>query len=130
MSTPVATESTATHLGGTVPGPLIHKIGLGLMLLSAYRATPFFLPSLTFAPLAFTPKPVSDEQAFEALKTAIDLTPKDRKLFINSADFYGFNPRTANLELIARFFTKYPELADRVFLSVKVPPSSLFSYES
>ena len=30
------------------------------------------------------------------------------------------NPRTANLELIARFFDKYPELADKAFLSVKV----------
>lgn len=35
-------------------------------------------------------------------------------------EFYGVNPRTANLEVLNRFFTRYPEMADRTFLSVKV----------
>ena len=35
-------------------------------------------------------------------------------------EFYGRNPPEANLELVARFFEKYPEYADRAFLSVKV----------
>ena len=34
-------------------------------------------------------------------------------------EFYGMNPREANLELVARFFDKYPGYADKVFLSVK-----------
>lgn len=35
-------------------------------------------------------------------------------------EFYGRNPREANLDLLSRFFEKYPELADKAFLSVKV----------
>jgi hypothetical protein len=35
-------------------------------------------------------------------------------------EFYGPNLSTANLELLARFFEKYPEYADKTFLSVKV----------
>lgn len=36
-----------------------------------------------------------------------------------AAEFYGPGLSTANLELLARFFDKYPEYADRTFLSVK-----------
>ena len=36
-----------------------------------------------------------------------------------SGEFYGQGATVANLELVARFFEKYPEYADRVFLSVK-----------
>lgn len=38
---------------------------------------------------------------------------------ITSAEFYGHGSTTANLELLARFFHKYPDYADRTFLSVK-----------
>ena len=38
---------------------------------------------------------------------------------IPSAEFYGQGLSTANLELVARFFEKYPDYADRTFLSVK-----------
>lgn len=41
--------------------------------------------------------------------------------FWNAGVFYGRGPNgeSTNLQLIARFFTKYPELADKIFLSVK-----------
>ena len=35
-------------------------------------------------------------------------------------EFYGHNFSTTNLEMIARFFEKYPEYAEKTFLSVKV----------
>lgn len=35
------------------------------------------------------------------------------------AEFYGRNPPTSNLELLSRFFEKYPEYAEKAFLSVK-----------
>ncbi|KDE08769.1 hypothetical protein MVLG_01222 [Microbotryum lychnidis-dioicae p1A1 Lamole] len=60
-----------------------------------------------------------DEQAFETLKTAIDAVPKEAKAFINSGEFYGQPKRELNLELLARFFKKFPDYSDRVFLSVK-----------
>ncbi|KAG9002790.1 hypothetical protein FRB94_004736 [Tulasnella sp. JGI-2019a] len=92
---------TSVHLGGTASHVEIYKIGLGLMMMTA------------------VPIPISDDQAFEAIKTAISCVPENQKLLINSAEFYGRNPRVANLHLVARFFDKYPELADRTFLSVK-----------
>ncbi|KAG8999879.1 hypothetical protein FRB90_011921, partial [Tulasnella sp. 427] len=95
-------EPQIASLGGTASSVMINKVALGLMMLT------------------WTPTPVPDEQAFEAIKAGIEHVPKDRKLLINSGEFYGGQDHfTANLELIARFFTKYPELADRTFLSVK-----------
>ena len=58
-----------------------------------------------------------DEECFEAMKAAIDAGAT----FWNAGVFYGRGPQCEpfNLHLIARFFTCYPELADKVFLSVK-----------
>jgi pyridoxine 4-dehydrogenase len=60
---------------------------------------------------------IPDEDAFAAMKAAIDAGAT----FWNGATFYGVGPNgePINLQLIARFFTKYPELAEKVFLSVK-----------
>lgn len=72
------------------------------------------------------------------MKTSLDSVPPGVKMLINSGksslgklphtcslpsegEFYGVSPREANLELIARFFEKYPSYADKAFLSVKVP---------
>jgi len=41
------------------------------------------------------------------------------KVFINSGDFYGYGRPSANLELLAAFYGKYPEYAGKTFLSVK-----------
>ncbi|GAA5933855.1 aldo/keto reductase family protein [Sporobolomyces koalae] len=65
----------------------------------------------------WVPNPISDEQAFEAMQTAISLG----STFWNSGAFYSSNPddKTANLSRIARFIEKYPEHRDAFFLSVK-----------
>lgn len=66
--------------------------------------------------LTWAAKVTSDDQAFETIKTAID----HGSTFINSGEFYGNPPNgTANLDLLSRFFARYPEYADRVVLSVK-----------
>lgn len=83
--------------------------------------------------------PLPDEEAFEAIKAGVDALPAGTKMLINSGksylvdvpsllrsntnmsgEFYGPNLSTANLELLARFFTKHPDYADKTFLSVKV----------
>ena len=48
---------------------------------------------------------------------------------VASAEFYGQGLSTANLDLLARFFEKYPGYADRTFLSVKggIVPGRLMS---
>jgi pyridoxine 4-dehydrogenase len=38
---------------------------------------------------------------------------------VTAGEFYGQDLLTGNLELLARFFEKYPEYANRTFLSVK-----------
>jgi len=79
----------------------VAKVGHGLMM-------------MTWKPTA-TP----DEEAFAAIKAGVDALPPGTKMFINSGEFYGQGLTVANLELVARFFEKYPEYADRTFLSVK-----------
>ncbi|KAI9460517.1 NADP-dependent oxidoreductase domain-containing protein, partial [Lactarius psammicola] len=66
-----------------------------------------------------SPTPVPDEEAFAAIKAGVDALPSGAKMFLNSAEFYGQGFSTTNLELLARFFDKYPDYADRTFLSVK-----------
>ncbi|KAH8830878.1 aldo/keto reductase [Flagelloscypha sp. PMI_526] len=69
--------------------------------------------------MTWVPKAIPDEQAFEAFKAGIDALPSDTKMLINSGEFYGPTLGTDSLELLSRFFEKYPSYADRVFLSVK-----------
>ncbi|KZT60397.1 Aldo/keto reductase [Calocera cornea HHB12733] len=86
-----------TTLGGTASNVHVGRVAEGLMLMT-WKATP-----------------VPDEQCFETIKTSID----NGCNFLNSGEFYGMNPPTANLELIARFVAAYPEYKDKFFLSVK-----------
>ncbi|EIM90156.1 aldo/keto reductase [Stereum hirsutum FP-91666 SS1] len=89
------------NLGGTASNIAVARIGHGLMRMT------------------WRPDPVSDEVAFEAIKTGLDSLPAGAKMLLNSSEFYGINPRTANVELVARFFEKYPSYVDKAFLSVK-----------
>jgi len=61
------------------------------------------------------PKQTSDEEAFAAMKKALSLGAN----FWNSGEFYGSPEPTLNLQLVNRYFTKYPEDAEKVVLSVK-----------
>eukprot|EP01112_Ceratiomyxa_fruticulosa_P005336 TRINITY_DN1595_c0_g1_i3.p1 TRINITY_DN1595_c0_g1~~TRINITY_DN1595_c0_g1_i3.p1 ORF type:complete len:340 (-),score=74.70 TRINITY_DN1595_c0_g1_i3:173-1192(-) len=68
--------------------------------------------------MGFTTRPfaqTTDEQAFETMRTALE---KGCNVF-NGGAFYGIPEPTLNLQLLNRYFTKYPEDADRVFLSIK-----------
>jgi aryl-alcohol dehydrogenase-like predicted oxidoreductase len=60
---------------------------------------------------------LDEDEAFEAMKAAIHAGAT----FWNGGVYYGFGPKgeLLNLQLVAKFFTKYPEYADKVFLSVK-----------
>ncbi|KAG8852673.1 hypothetical protein FRB96_008529 [Tulasnella sp. 330] len=94
-------EPKCVRLGGTASHVEVYKVGFGLL------------------GMTFSSTPTPDEQAFETIKTTILSIPSDQKLLVNSGEFYGKISPEANLHLVARFFTKYPELAERMFLSVK-----------
>ncbi|KAH8117321.1 aldo/keto reductase [Phellopilus nigrolimitatus] len=93
--------SKTTKLGSGAKEISVGKVAHGIMLMT------------------WVPSPVPDEQAFESIKASLDSVPVGSKMIINSGEFYGMNPREANLELVARFFEKYPDYADKAFLSVK-----------
>ncbi|VDB82813.1 unnamed protein product [Peniophora sp. CBMAI 1063] len=92
----------SVRLGGTAKDVVVCRVGMGLAMLTS---------------LADGGPP--EEQAFEAIKAAVDAVPVGSKLLLNSAQFYGPNQSTANLELLSRFFDKYSGYADKVFLCVK-----------
>lgn len=93
--------SATIHLGGTASDVIVGKIAHGLML-------------MTWREIC-----VPDEQCFEAIKAGVDALPPGAKMFLNAGEFYGHNLSTTNIEMLARFFEKYPEYRDRTFLSVK-----------
>ncbi|KAF9246213.1 NADP-dependent oxidoreductase domain-containing protein [Melanogaster broomeanus] len=126
-----------TNLGGTASDIVVGKIAVSLRsarlepssALPAARSdvddvrTPpvFGIPKLikSLSTGRWRAEPVPDEQCFNAIKAGIDALPPGTKMFINGGEFYGHNRAPTNLEMIARFFEKYPEYADRTFLSVK-----------
>ncbi|EIW74186.1 aldo keto reductase [Coniophora puteana RWD-64-598 SS2] len=80
---------------------VVNKIGHGLMSMTA---------TATITP---------DKQCFEAIKAGVDSLPPGVKMFLNAGEFYGPNASPVNLEMLSRFFEKYPDYAEKTFLSVK-----------
>jgi len=88
------------YLGGTASDIEVAAIGHGLMMMT------------------WTPNPISDEQAFEAIIKGVDAAG-GKKVLLNSGEFYGAGMSTANLELLARFYKTYPGYIDKTILCVK-----------
>ncbi len=80
----------------TITSKHVGSTGFGMMNLT-WRATP-----------------IPDEQAFATLKAALNAGCN----FWNGGEFYG-TPQANSLHLLNRYFTKYPEDADKVVLSIK-----------
>ncbi|TFK89520.1 aldo/keto reductase [Polyporus arcularius HHB13444] len=85
-------------LGGTASGITVAKVAHGLMRMG-------------YAP--------SEEIAFESIKAGVDALPPGVKMFLNSSEFYAPDLGTGNLEMLSRFYEKYPDYAEKTFLSVK-----------
>ncbi|PSN73032.1 Aldo/keto reductase [Corynespora cassiicola Philippines] len=64
--------------------------------------------------LTWRANPPSQEQSFAAMRTAISLGAK----FWNGGELYG-TPERNSLHLLNEYFTKYPEDAEQVVLSIK-----------
>jgi len=64
--------------------------------------------------LTWRPTPASDEQAFAAMKAALNSGSN----FWNGGEFYG-PPDANSLHILNRYFTKYPEDAEKVVLCIK-----------
>ena len=86
---------------------------------SSTMALPNPLPTTGYGLLGFTwrPQVTPDEQAFEAMKAAI----ANGATIWSSSSIYGMPPEppTAGLHLLRRYFTKYPEDADKVTLFIR-----------
>ncbi|KAJ7455942.1 aldo/keto reductase [Mycena galericulata] len=90
-----------TKLGGTASDITVGRVAHGLMMMT------------------WIPTPAPEDQCFEAIKAGIDALPAGTKAFLNSGEFYAMDMKTGNLEMLSRFYAKYPEYADKTFLSVK-----------
>jgi pyridoxine 4-dehydrogenase len=64
--------------------------------------------------LTWTPTPTSDEKAIEAMKASLSAGCN----LWNAGEFYG-PPERNSLQLLNKYFTKYPEDAEKVVLSIK-----------
>ncbi|EJD07506.1 Aldo/keto reductase [Fomitiporia mediterranea MF3/22] len=105
-----------SHVPDPVPTDL-HFVSVIILPWTLTRGTMFATSEM--AVIVWKPTPVPDEDCFGAIKTSLDSVPPGEKMILNSSEFYGVNPPEANLELLARFFEKYPDYADKAFLSVK-----------
>ncbi|OLN81086.1 Pyridoxal reductase [Colletotrichum chlorophyti] len=64
--------------------------------------------------LTWRPQPCSEEQAFEAMRAALN----NGNNFWNGGEIYG-TPEYNSMVLLERYFAKYPEDAEKVVLSIK-----------
>ncbi|KAE9398134.1 aldo/keto reductase [Gymnopus androsaceus JB14] len=92
--------SRTVKLGGTASDITVAPVAHGLMAMT------------------WVPNP-DEEQSFASIKAGIDALPSGTKAFLNSGEFYAIDFGTGNLEMLSRFYAKYPEYADKTFLSVK-----------
>ncbi|KAF9647598.1 Aldo/keto reductase [Thelephora ganbajun] len=97
----MSAEAHTVHVGTLASGVTVNQVAHGLMMFT------------------WTANPVSYEQAFETIKAGIDSLPPGTKMLLNSGEFYANDHGPANLDLLAAFFEKYPDYADKTFLSVK-----------
>ncbi|CZR39872.1 putative pyridoxine 4-dehydrogenase [Fusarium proliferatum ET1] len=67
-----------------------------------------------FGLMGLTARPLPDEDAFAAIRTAIDSGCN----WLNGGEFYG-PPDANSLALMRRYLEKYPEDADRIVLTIK-----------
>jgi len=90
--------TTTTHFGGTASSILTPKVGHGTMTMTVRGDE------------------LSDEQLFAAIRHTIAELPQGAKAFLISGEFYASPPRSreANLDLIKRYFDRYPEDKDKV----------------
>ncbi|KAK4506939.1 hypothetical protein PRZ48_000672 [Zasmidium cellare] len=79
-----------------IAGEKIHHTGYGLM------------------GLTWRKNPPSQEQSFEAMKTALE----NKANFWNGGEIYG-NPERNSLHLLREYFEKYPKDASKVVISIK-----------
>jgi len=71
-------------------------------------------PHLILQGLTWRPKPQSEEESFKAMRASLAAGCN----FWNGGEFYG-TPDFNSLTLLEKYFTKYPEDADKVVLSIK-----------
>ncbi|KAK7044552.1 Aldo/keto reductase [Favolaschia claudopus] len=90
-----------TKLGGTASGVVVGRVAHGLMTMHLRMSE------------------LSDDVCFASIKAGVDRLPAGTKMFLNSGDFYSITRGTQNIEMLGRFFAKYPDYADKTFLSVK-----------
>jgi pyridoxine 4-dehydrogenase len=91
-----AKDVLGQHKGYTLAGLPVGSTGFGLM------------------GLTWRPNPVSQTQAFEAMKAALD----NGANFFNGGELYG-TPERNSLHLLREYFEKYPGDAKKVVLSIK-----------
>ena len=98
----------------TINGKQVGGTGYGMMsMLSDSTAIPRGSTEYS-SDLTWRDTPVPDEQAFAAMKAALDSGAN----FWNGGELYG-KPHANSLHLLNRYFTKYPEDADKVVISIK-----------
>ncbi|KAJ6617091.1 aldo/keto reductase [Mycena sp. CBHHK59/15] len=93
-----------TKLGGTASNVTVGRVSVSMPILLRKRRNR---------------DSTSDEQCFESIKAGVDALPPGTKMFLNSGEFYSPTLGPENVELLSRFYAKYPEYADKTFLSVK-----------